>query len=426
MTHNDPDPRAASMQFRRLRWRMLLATMFCYLFFYTGRQNFGFAVPQLRDELELSNTQVGIIDGGMLLCYGIGQAISGNLADTFGARRLMTIGALLSVSLNWVVSFGYGYWAVLLPWCANGFAQSLGFAPGCRLIAAWWHHGIRGRAYGLYVFAAGFSSILTFALCLLVLSFLDWQWIFRLPVLLMLLGAGVFYFLARDRPQDAGLEPPPWGTHSCLPDTDAAAVDAMRIETVWQRYRGALTNGRFLLACAAMGCDSIARYGLLNWVPMHYLGPNWRDDPHSRWISLALPIGMALGALSAGYISDRLFATSRTRPIALCLALASAAALLLYAIPAGERLAGVGLLFLVGFFVYAPQSLFWALCPDLLGLQRSGTGVGVMDACAYGAAALGNYLIGATIDATGATASAFAVVSAVSFLGALLILPVRK
>ena len=31
--------------FRRAQWRMLLAAMFCYLFFYTGRQTFGFAIP---------------------------------------------------------------------------------------------------------------------------------------------------------------------------------------------------------------------------------------------------------------------------------------------------------------------------------------------------------------------------------------------
>ena len=38
-------------RFRRAQWRVLLATMFCYLFYYTGRQTFGFAIPGIQREL---------------------------------------------------------------------------------------------------------------------------------------------------------------------------------------------------------------------------------------------------------------------------------------------------------------------------------------------------------------------------------------
>ncbi|MBT7908965.1 MAG: MFS transporter, partial [Verrucomicrobia bacterium] len=40
--------------FRRAQLRMLLATMFCYLFFYTGRQTAGFAIPGIHEELGIS------------------------------------------------------------------------------------------------------------------------------------------------------------------------------------------------------------------------------------------------------------------------------------------------------------------------------------------------------------------------------------
>ena len=36
--------------FRRAQWRMLLAAMLCYFFFYTGRQTFGFAIPGIQAE----------------------------------------------------------------------------------------------------------------------------------------------------------------------------------------------------------------------------------------------------------------------------------------------------------------------------------------------------------------------------------------
>ncbi len=43
------DPR-----FRRAQWRTLGAVMFCYFFYYTGRQTFGFAIPGLEAELGLT------------------------------------------------------------------------------------------------------------------------------------------------------------------------------------------------------------------------------------------------------------------------------------------------------------------------------------------------------------------------------------
>ena len=50
------------------------------------------------------------------------------------------------------------------------------------------------RPFGFYMFAAAFSSVLTFALSIAILQYLDWRWVFRLPVLL-LLGAGIAYYL---------------------------------------------------------------------------------------------------------------------------------------------------------------------------------------------------------------------------------------
>lgn len=405
-------------EFRRAQMQMLLALMFCYLFFYTGRQNFGWVTRALNQDVGLSPTELGVISGAMLAFYGLGQAVNGNLGDKFGARRMVTLGALCSVALNWVTSFGQSFWTLLLPWAANGYFQSLAWAPGSRLLSNWFPRGERGRAFGFYVFAAGFSSVLTFALAILVLQHLSWEWVFRLPVLL-LLGAGIFFFtVARDRPEEVGFPP--------LPEDVEENHVGHPGETILQRYAFALKNGRFLIASLAIGFESLARYGLLIWVPYHYLGERWKDDPLSVWITLALPVGMALGALSSGYLSDRVFGSNRSRPIALFLALAAAVCLAMYLVPSEMRLTGMVLLFLAGFLVYGPQSAFWALCPDLLGRRHAGTGVGLMNSFAYAFAAGGEPVIGYVIQSTGDTAAVFGVTAVVCALATLFILPVRR
>ena len=104
---------------------MLLATMFCYLFFYTGRQTFGFAIPGIQQELGLSKSSLGWVSAMLLWSYAIGQSINGNLGDKFGGRRLMSFGAVLSCGLNWVVSFGTSFGSITIPWALNGYAREM-------------------------------------------------------------------------------------------------------------------------------------------------------------------------------------------------------------------------------------------------------------------------------------------------------------
>ncbi len=398
----DGDVVLPAVRFRRAQWRMLLATMFCYLFFYTGRQTFGFAIPGIEAELGIGKTALGWISTAMLWAYAVGQAVNGNLGDRYGGRLMMCLGAWLSCGLNWIVSIGTGQYSIGIPWALNGIAQSMGWAPGSRVLANWWSHAERGRVYGAYVFAAGSASVLAYVTSNLILANdLNWRWIFRLPVLSLLLGGTVYYLIIRNRPEDLGFRSPV--------DDDPFVAEASSIparapfepeETTRARYWAVVSNWRFLIASVALGFQSMARYGLLIWVPVHFLGKSWKDQAGGAWISVALPVGMALGALASGWVSDRLFHANRSKPIVLFMTLAAVSSLAMYVMPVGSS-SSVALLFLCGFFAYGPQAAFWALCPDLLGTRRSGTGTGVMNTFAYAFAGLGEPLIGWMIETNG-------------------------
>jgi OPA family glycerol-3-phosphate transporter-like MFS transporter len=414
---------AESSPFRAAQWRMLLATMFCYLFFYTGRHSFGFAIPGIEEELGISKVTLGWASAALLWSYAVGQSINGNFGDKFGGRRMMSLGAFLSCALNWVVSFGTNLTSLVVPWAANGYAQSMGWAPGSRVLSNWWGHSERGKVYGFYVFAAGMGSVLTYATSTLILEAqLDWRWIFRLPVLLLLLGGATYYLVVRDRPEDLGFPPMEYGEDRVQDaNSQDAAIDA---ESSWHRYRFALTTPRFLVASVAIGFQSLARYGLLVWVPVHFLGEDWKNS-ETKWISIALPIGMALGAMASGWMSDRFFGSNRSRVIGLFLVLAAICSLGMFLLPKAHP-AAIPLLFLTGFFVYGPQSAFWALCPDLLGHQRAGTATGIMNTFAYLFAGLGEPATGWLIETSGNTGIVFAIVAVSCFAGAFISLFIRR
>ncbi|MDR4305043.1 MFS transporter [Chelatococcus sambhunathii] len=424
-----PAAGANESAFRRAQWRMLLATMFCYLFFYTGRQTFGFAIPGIQAEFGVSKEMLGWVSAGLLWCYAVGQAINGNLGDKFGGRRVMSAGAILSCCANWAVSFSTGILSLGALWGLNGYFQAMGWAPGSRLLSNWFGRHDRGRVFGFYVFAAGMASVLSFVTSLIVVHtlHLDWRWIFRLPVLLMLVGGIAFYLIARERPEDLGFKSP----HDDAIDVEKAAHVADD-ETSWERYKGVLKNWRLLVGGLAIGFQNAARYGLLIWVPVHFLGDNWAKASPStalidpKWISIALPVGMALGAATNGWVSDKIFGSKRYLAIVLYMALATFTSLVMYNIPREDVYLGIVVLFFCGFFVYGPQSSFWALCPDLVGHKRAGTAIGVMNFFAYLFAGLGEPLIGGFMDTHHDTSLVFLIVAAASAASATVAMFIRR
>ena len=192
-----------------------------------------------------------------------------------------------------------------------------------------------------------------------------------------------------------------------------------------------LSTWRLLVASLSVGFQNAARYGLLIWVPVHFLGANWKAgaanaaiDP--RWISVALPVGMAVGAFSNGWISDKLFNSRRYTAIMLYMELAAVTSLFMYTIPTSEVYLGMAVLFLCGFFTYGPQSSFWALCPDLVGHKRAGTATGVMNFCAYLFAGLGEPIIGHFMDARQDTSLVFLVVAGCAAMSAAIAAFIRR
>lgn len=389
---------------------MLFVTMFCYLFFYTGRHNFGWAAKDMAAELKISYTMIGWISFSMLIGYAIGQLINGNLADHFGARKMVPLGAFLSIAANIGISYATNVSVVLVLWMLNGYFQSMAWAPGSRLIANWWQPQERGKAFGFYTMAAGSSSVVTYLISIVLLQQeQSWRYLFRLPVLLLLVAAITFAIVARDKPSDKG-----------YPDFVEEGEDKEK-KSWWERYKVVLSNRKFLIASLAIGFQNMARYGLIFWVPVHFLGQDWKASPNNLWVTFLMPVGMAVGALIFGNLSDTVFKGNRPRSIAVGMSASAVIALMIFFIHSHNIILSGILMFCSGFFAYGVQANFWPMSPDLLGRKYTGTGIGVMNMSAYLFAALGEPTLGKIIDITHDTSYVFLAISVISLLCTIII-----
>ncbi|SEW52741.1 MFS transporter [Chitinophaga arvensicola] len=391
---------------KKQRWKMLLVTMFCYLFFYTGRHNFGWAAHQLADTLHISYERVGWISFSMLVSYALGQLINGNLADRFSPKHMITMGGLLSVAANVLISFSDSFVMILILWSLNGYFQSMAWASGSRIISNWWTTGNRGLAFGLYTMAAGLSSVITYLMSILLVHE-SWRNLFRIPVLFLAVAVIIFFLLVKNGPDTS----------------DADAGDTPRQKPGWkQGYLEVLSNRRFLVVCLALGFQSMARYALIFWLPLYFLGTGLETPGSQVWISLLLPVGMATGAIAFGFMSDWLFRSNRIISISFGMGICSLLSAAIYFINVKSGITIATLVFLAGFFSYGPQANFWPLAPELLGQRYVGTGTGIMNMVAYVFAAIGEPVMGKFIDATGNKAVIFIVVTVIAMLSALTIL----
>jgi OPA family glycerol-3-phosphate transporter-like MFS transporter/OPA family sugar phosphate sensor protein UhpC-like MFS transporter len=194
------------------------------------------------------------------------------------------------------------------------------------------------------------------------------------------------------------------------------------------RYLAVLKNWKFYITSLSLGFQNAARYALIVWVPVHLLGSHWKSggagiDP--IWITLALPVGMALGALSNSWVSDVFFQSKRYIAIITYMCIAAGVAIAMIYVPRGS-VTGLVLMFLCGFFVFGPASSFWALCPDLFGRKLSGTATGVLNFVSYTFAGLGEPLIGKIMDVTGETSIIFPLVAGLCVVSAIFAYMIKR
>ncbi len=107
-THDGPTGSAA------YQWRLTALLSLSFGFVLFDRNALSFLMPFVQPELGLSNTQVGMLSGGLSLTWAIAAFGIGVVADRFGSRKRWLV---LSTLLFALCSFGSGL--------ATGFAIML-------------------------------------------------------------------------------------------------------------------------------------------------------------------------------------------------------------------------------------------------------------------------------------------------------------
>ena len=113
----------------------IAACWMAYSFSYIGRLNFSASMADMTSSGVLLKSQAGAVTTGFFICYGCGQFLSGMLGDRINPRYLVFAGLVCSSLINFGIAMGPPLWFMIVLWSLNGFAQSLIWAPICKIVS---------------------------------------------------------------------------------------------------------------------------------------------------------------------------------------------------------------------------------------------------------------------------------------------------
>lgn len=382
--------RSYKNKFRRWQWRVLLGFGLLYFFYYAGRQNIALAIPLLKKEFGWTEAQLGFISACLFWTYGFSHLLWGRLSDKIGGRLPAATGGLLSLVANWLCSFARTVGGLAFPWAINGFVQAMGWSPGTRLVANWWPSRQRGFAMGVLLSSCGWATVMIWLLGGWVGVHWGWRGIFRIPPLFLGAMSLVYFFTVRNYPHEVGLK-------------DYVEEEKKEWEKITgiKPYFNVLKNWKFDLACLAVGTAHLTRYFFLTWIPLYYSEALGFSIMKVAALSLVLPLGMGIGPVVSGWISDKFFGAKRYQIASSLLVATTVCTIVVGFIPPANLLLGGIFLFLVGLCIFGGEGPIWALCADLAGKNQTGTAAGIMEWVAYMFAALQAVVLGAILTLTG-------------------------
>lgn len=380
---------------KKMFWLMWVT----YASFYLCRVNISIAMPKIMEEYGLTKSEMGLILSSLFLLYAIGQFINGQLGDKLNSRKIITLGLLSSAILNIIFGFNTGILIIMvIIWGLNGYFQSMGWGPTVKAMANWFPAKIRGRISGLlgtsYIIGGAFSWFLAGT----IIKYFNWRYVFWFPSIFCILIAIHWYIRARNAPEEVGLpsleeQEKGFENRNIRKDTHIGFHNTLKIT---------LSNPYPWFAGFALFGLNIVRYGFMSWAPTFMLEEQGATISLAAYKAMAFPLAGGLGAVFAGWMSDKVF-KSRRAPVAfIMLILLAVFCYFFKAYPGDNWLLSLVILLFIGFFTFGPHILLVAALPVDLGTRKAASSVtGFIDAIGYLGAGLTGVGTGYLVDKFG-------------------------
>jgi sugar phosphate permease len=374
-------------RYRRERLHLFLFLFLSYVGFYFCRVNLIAALPLIEDVFHFSKTQTGMIISSYFVVYSAGKIINGLLGDRIGGKVMLLIGIGGSVICNAIFGFGKELLFFVIIWSINAFFQSMGWLSILSIMSHWYVSVETGRAVGMislsYLlgdFGARFSAGI-----IIGREGARWPDLFWIHAAIFVFIGFLAWAFIKPYPEKLGL--PDIDAYSRYIDSDIRLNEKTgnsgsngRPEEQSKRWLFVmLRNKYFWLACLIYFGLSIVRYIFWNWSIL-FLKDGGMKTGSAIVFSSVFPILGSLGAIFAGWVSDRMKA--RRGPVLAMMTSCMALSIFFFSrIPSDKPILLIIMLAIIGFMLIGPYSLLaGAMAIDFGSKYSASAAAGIIDA----------------------------------------------
>ena len=398
-----PNPMGHSAAYRRRRFLNWFPLGLTYATFYMGRYNLNVSSSTLMDRFHLDKAQFGTIATAGFWTYALSVIVNGPLSDRIGGKKAILIGAAGTAVVNLVIGLLFlAAWqtkivvGMSLLFAASQYFQSYGAMSIVKANAPWFHVKERGVFGGIFGVMISSGYLLALGVGGWILAHFAWYWVFLVPAGAIGVMAVVDAVLVRNTPAEAGFPN--------IDTADATAHDADRDKPVdWHHLATRVfTNPVIITLAVAEFCTGFVRQGLMLWF-VSFLKEVHHVTPGTLLFNVAaygVTVGGIVGALLAGYLSDRVF-QSRRPPVALVFYLCQIVSLFVLGRAAAPWLAASMIGFTCIWIFGVHGMLTGTASMDFGGAKGAATVAGMLDGVQYLASGLTGFLLGRVLDRFG-------------------------
>lgn len=386
------------------RWqkRMFWLMWVTYASFYLLRVNISIVLPDIMEEFSFTKTDMGLVLSSLFVLYAIGQGVNGQLGDKINSKRIITLGLLSSAVLNIIFGFSGGFLGLMIVlWGLNGYFQAMGWGPTVKAMANWFPVSIRGKIAGRLGTSYIIGGAVSWFLAGSIVKYFDWRFTFWFPAIFCIFIAIHWFTRVRNAPEEVGLpniEEQEKGIEikEIRKDVHIGFRNTLRI-TLLNPYVWFAAFGLFGL--------NVVRFGFMSWAPTFMFEEQGATISVAAYRAIAFPVAGGLGAIFAGWASDRMF-RNRRAPVSFIMLLFLAIFCYLYRIvPGNNWVVSLIILLFVGFLTFGPHVLLITALPVDLGSRKAASSVtGFIDAMGYLGAGLTGVGTGYLVENFGWTA----------------------
>ncbi|MDA9231801.1 MFS transporter [Porticoccaceae bacterium] len=276
------------------RMGVLVLLFMVYALNYLDRQIIGILAVPIKTELELSDTQLGLMGGvAFALFYSILGIPIARWADRTSRVGIITTALTLWSGFTAVCGMATGFWQLFLARLGVGVGEAGGVAPSYSLICDYFPKHQRARALGFFSLALPVGSALGLFIGGNLAAEYGWRAAFIVLGGVGLVLAPVFFLLVKE---------PPRGR---LDMDEGSAPDQQC--TFMEVVRTVLPKPSFWYLSLGSAVAAMLTYGLSFWLPSFVQRSLQMDLPQTaQFLAAAALIGGVSGILIGGFLGDYL------------------------------------------------------------------------------------------------------------------------